>query len=162
MSNTTVVKVVVQELTKYGFKANGKFVNYSKQITEADKAKVVPGAAFEAEYYIADSGKEYLNKVLGNTSVVHDSPKAEAKPDADRAKHFTPKFEKKTPAVADSDKMSKADWSAKDRNMMIGGRSHDAAVLVAAALTVGCTIPEALKQYQNALEGLLKIADEVK
>lgn len=172
MANTVIVKVKVQELTKYGFKANDRYVGLSKNLSESDKTKLVPGAFFEAEFYIADSGKEYLNKVLRpiaedvmgafvSTPETRKEDKTQPGVDTSRAKHFVPKFIKKE-TVSDSEKMTKADWNQKDRNMMIGGRSHDAAVLVAAALTVGVSVADALKQYREALEGLLKIAEEVK
>lgn len=166
MASTTVVKVTVEELTKYGFKANGRYVNYSKQLSETDKTKVVPGASFEAEYYVADSGKEYLNKIV-NTRASQTPPvavvaEALAKAvDTERAKKFTPKFTKKEEAVSNS--MSKADWAAKDRNMMIGGRSHDAAVIVAAMVNVSSLdVSGALETYKTILDGMLKIAEEVK
>jgi hypothetical protein len=169
MATNQVVKVQVQELTKYGFKNNGKFVNYSKNLSEGDKAHVVPGAEFEAEFYIADSGKEYLNKILivkdvsGNpneqkavTSETQKGPTV----DVDRAKRFTPKFTKK---ADDTEKMSKADWNQKDRNMMIGGRSHDAAVIVAAMVnTEAMDKEQALARYRFILEGMLSIAEEIK
>lgn len=161
MASTTIVKVKVQELTKYGFKANDKFVNYSKQFK--DQAMVVPGAAFEAEYYISDGGKEYLNKILSNSVVSSFAPAINSEPKADtqRAKKFTPKFNKPVSAASDSEKMSKADWSAKDRSQLIGGLSHDAAAITAAL--VACTsVEDPLKLYKSLLEGMLKIREEVK
>ncbi len=155
MASTTVVKVKVQELSKYGFKANDRYVGYSKLFK--DQARVVPGAEFDAEFYVADSGKEYLNKIL---SEVPSTPSV-AVADTERAKKFTPKFNK--PAVAaDSEKMSKADWSAKDRSQLIGGLSHDAAQLVLAAITVGVDVSKALEMHKDALVGLLKLREEVK
>lgn len=160
MAQNTVVKVRVQELTKYGFKANDRYVNYSKNLSESDKAKVVPGAEFEAEYYVADSGKEYLNKVLSTSGVTKPITDVNPPVDVARAKKFTPKFEKKT-SVDNS--MSKADWAQKDRNMMIGGRSHDAAVIVAAMVNVNSLdVQGALLAYKELLEGMLTIAEEVK
>lgn len=108
MSQTTVVKVKVEEMSKFGFKANGRYVNYSKQLSDADKANVVPGAEFEAEYFIADSGKEYLNKILSSV----EAPKV----DTARAKKFTPKYEKKTDAPTSAG-LSKDEWAAKDRRI---------------------------------------------
>jgi hypothetical protein len=156
MASTTVVKVKVEELTKYGFRANGRYVNFSKQFT--DQAKVVPGAEFEAEFYVADSGKEYLNKVLNAVAKVDVSKviaPASAVVDVERAKKFTPKFEKK----ADADKMSKAEWSAKDRSQLIGGLSHDAAAITAVMLTLQVynNTDEVLKCYKQVLEGMIAI-----
>lgn len=182
MSQTTIVKCKVEELSKYGFKANGKYVNYSKQITEEDKAKVVPGAEFEAEYYVADSGKEYLNKVLSvkytDGSMVSTRPLAIApvvlrqeatavgpaitvtKVDTERAKKFTPKF---TKAAAVDNTMSKAEWSAKDRSQLIGGLSHDAAAITAAMIATSVMgQAEAVLAYKQILVQMLSIREEVK
>lgn len=170
MPSTTVVKVKIEELSKYGFKANGKYVGLSKQLKDADKARLVPGAEFEAEYYIADSGKEYLNKILimsdvSAPGVTLPSVAAKAAVDTERAKKFTPKFNKPE-TKADPDKMSKAEWSAKDRSQLIGGLSHDAAAVAVAVLNLdGSNEPgteSALRVYKTLLEGMLKIREEVK
>lgn len=113
MASTTVVKVKVEELTKFGYKANGKYVNYSKNLSESDKALVVPGAEFEAEYYVADSGKEYLNKIVARASHVETPKEAPVivKPTL------------KTPEViaasvsAKNETMTRQDWEAKDRRI---------------------------------------------
>lgn len=171
MATTQVVKCRVEALTKYGFKMNGRYVNFSKQFKESDKVGIVPGAEFEAEFYVADSGKEYLNRVtsfapihtLQVAEVISSSmptaPKPEAKVDESRAKHFTPKFKAK-----DDTSMSKADWQAKDRSQLIGGLSHDAAALVAAMISVVgdlATLDHALVAYKKVLEGMIKIRTEV-
>lgn len=103
MAQTTVVKVKVQELTKYGFKANDRYVGLSKNLSEADKTRLVPGAEFEAEYYVADSGKEYLNKIVGQVSTAKPSETTVTKP------AFKPKYQKK-----DDSGLSKEEWAAKD------------------------------------------------
>ena len=60
--------------------------------------------------------------------------------------------------------MTKAEWSAKDRSQLIGGLSHDAATIVAAAMTLQPfnSTDEVLLFYKRVLEGLLRIRDEVK
>lgn len=168
MATTTIVKVKIEELSKYGFKANGKYVGLSKQLPEADKTKIVPGAEFEAEYYVADSGKEYLNKIVktltnATTETPVNTPTAiTTKVDTERAKKFLPKFVKKD-VISDSEKMSKADWSAKDRSQLIGGLSHDAATLAAVVININSLDAEsALSIYKVFLEGMLKIREEVK
>lgn len=115
MATTQMVKVTVEELTKFGYKANGKFVNYSKQLSDKDKALVVPGASFEAEYYIADSGKEYLNKVLNGvaTSTVKAIPQTVVKPTTK-----TPVINAETTLPFKKDEaMTRQDWDAKDRRI---------------------------------------------
>jgi len=137
MATNQVVKVKVEELTKYGFKANGRYVNYSKQFNESDKANIVPGVEFEAEYYIANSGKEYLNKILSfNTSQktkTVTAPVVEAKPDTARAKHFTPKFNKEK---APDNSMSKEEWAAKDQRISRQGVIQAAVIALAPVVSL--------------------------
>lgn len=103
MSETKVVTAVVEELSKYGFKSNGRYVNYSKSLKEADKALVVPGASFEAEYFVSDSGKEYLNRIIKSVTAKTES-KAKAKPE---------EAKKETKGEA----MTRSDWDAKDKRI---------------------------------------------
>jgi len=157
MSQTTVVKVKVEELSKYGFKANGRYVNYSKQITEADKARVVPGAEFEAEYFVSDSGKEYLNKIVARSPKVDapkvETPKAatEAKPnvDSDRAKRFTPKFNKEK---APDNSMSKEEWAAKDQRISRQGVIQAAVIALAPVVSLDVLPEEAVKLATEMLK----------
>ena len=114
MASTIVADVAVQELTKYGFKADNEYVNYSKNLPEADRAKVVPGVKFQAELYVADSGKKYLNKVFSTLQkaqsvkkeVVHETPKAE-----------TPKAVASPKTTENKGEMTRTDWDAKDRRI---------------------------------------------
>lgn len=144
MANTTVVMVKVEELSKFGYKANGKYVNYSKQLSDADKARVVPGAEFEAEYFVADSGKEYLNKVLrapGNTQ----GPATGV--DTARAKKFTPKYEKKGEAISAG--LSKDEWAAKDRRISRQG-CIQVAVQVESTFEKAAELAEKMLEFVNA------------
>ena len=154
MSNTTVMKLKVKSLGKFGFftEDSTRGYNYSKNFSEADKAKVVPGVEFEGEVYTAESGAQYLNKIVNTVSLSVEQPKSKA-------------VEKKeTRPEAKSDTMTKAEWSAKDRSQLIGGLSHDAATLTAAAMSLQPynNTEEVLKEYKLILEGLLKIREEVK
>jgi hypothetical protein len=144
MAQTTVVTVTVEELSKYGFKANGRYVGLSKQLSETDKAMIVPGATFEAEFYIADSGKEYLNKVL------KASPKAvtDINPPVDTArakkytpKAFTPKFKKEEKGEA----MTRADWDAKDQRISRQGAVQAAVIALAPVVSLENLPEEAIK-----------------
>lgn len=114
MAQTIAVKVTIQELSKYGYKANGEYVGLSKQLSESDKAKLVPGASFEAEYYVADSGKQYLNKILttGTAPAAVSLPVVTAVP----VKTFKPKYEKKADSSISAG-LSKDEWAAKDRRI---------------------------------------------
>ena len=153
MANNTVVKVKVEELTKYGFKNNGKYVNYSKQLAEADKAKVVPGAEFEAEFYVADSGKEYLNKILNTKAIISDirTPVTDITPpvDQERAKRFTPKFVKKE--IPDNT-MSKQEWADKDHRISRQGAVQAAVIALAPIVSLELLPTEAVKLARQMLE----------
>src|SRR6202142_2828405 len=150
MAINQVVKVTVEALTKFGYKANGKFVNYSKNLPEADKARVVPGAMFEAEYYIADSGKEYLNKIV---AVAPTQPKAapvtDINPpvDQERARKFTPKFTKKA-----DDSMSKEEWAAKDQRISRQGVIQAAVIALAPVVSLEQLPEEAVKLATEMLK----------
>lgn len=158
MANTQVEKIKVKGFSKFGFQLeNGEYINFSKTIKDADKGRIVPGGEFEVEMYRADSGKGYVNKVLGSSTVA-----APVVPPL-----VAPVF-KNTPTVkllakkAEDNSMSKSDWAAKDRSMMVGGLSHDAAVLAAAAATANVPIEQLLKDYRTSLDLLLGIRAEVK
>lgn len=148
MSNNTVVKVKVQELTKYGFKNNGKFVNYSKNLFEGDKARVVPGAEFEAEFYVADSGKEYLNKIL-STPPIKAITDVNPPVDTERTKRFTPKYTKKD-AVDNS--MSKEEWAQKDQRISRQGAVQAAVIALAPVVSLEQLPSEAIKLAKSMLE----------
>ncbi len=169
MSSTVKERIKVDELSKFGFKVGAEYVNFSKHLPEGDKTNVVPGAEFEAELFVADSGKRYLNKIIGGSTKPYSSlvSGAEQHPHVDEVKlaaekakkPFMPKFQKKEEVA--SDKMSKSEWQAKDRSQLIGGLSHDAAAITASL--VACTaVDDPLKLYKSLLEGMLKIRDEVK
>lgn len=160
MASTTVVKVRVQELSKFGFKNSDRYVNYSKQLKDSDKMKVVPGAEFEAEFYVSDSGKEYLNKILSEVvQPKKNEPKATVKAEAKETKKAEPAGLGSLSAT-----MSKADWSNKDRSQLIGGLSHDAATLSVAIMNVQGTtdVSEAVSLFEEVLKGLIKVRDGVK
>lgn len=162
MSNVTVVKVKVDELSKYGYKANGKFVNYSKQLSDSDKARVVPGAEFEAEYFVADSGKEYLNKIVSpiqtraeqdrviaaiDVNKLPNLPNGVVKPDTERAKRFTPKFTKKeTP----DNTMSKQEWAEKDQRISRQGAVQASAIALAPVVSLE-QLPEEMVKLATAM-----------
>jgi hypothetical protein len=157
MAQTNVMDVEVKALTKFGFQnEKGEYVGWSKNFKEGDKTQVVPGRKFSVEMYIADSGKQYVNKVIRLLGV-EDKPLVAPV----FAKTPTAKPLAKAPA---SETMSKAEWSAKDRSQLIGGLSHDAAAITAAMFGYmsGVDVPEALKTYKELLEGMLKIRDEVR
>ncbi len=109
MATSVKEKVNVEQLSKYGFKAGGEYYNWSKNITEEHKGKVVPGAAFDMDIYVADSGKKYVNAVNGMLEA-GSVPKTEAKFNA--PKTAGPAYTGRKASTDDS--MSKAEWAAKD------------------------------------------------
>jgi hypothetical protein len=151
MANTIVANVEVAELTKYGFKdGNGAYVGWGKQLKDSEKTPVVPGRVFEMELYIADSGKQYVNKVLKQLEIGSGTPVKSTTGVPKPVLNVTPQV---------------TDWAAKDRSQLIGGLSHDAATLTAAFASMFSDVADtesALKLYQDFLVGMLKIRDQVK
>jgi len=128
MSSTVMKQLTVQELTKFGFKAEGRYINWSKNLDEKAKIPVVPGRTFQFELYVADSSKEYVNKVLQMIEIAdvpyerQNAPKTdvktETKADIARARKYTPKetMTVATSVIADKP-MTRTDWDAKDRRI---------------------------------------------
>jgi hypothetical protein len=152
MANTTVTKVTVIELTKYGFKdQRGLYIGYSKQLKDADKVNIVPGRTLEVEMYVADSGKEYVNKVLSHDDVkpTNNLPKTVAKIPGTTS---GPVVYKKTETATEA--MTRADWDAKDTRISRQG-AIQAAVQAVAHLGLTATkdvFPTAEKLAEQMLE----------
>ena len=144
MAQTKQVDVVVEELSKYGFKAGGEYIGLSKHLPESDKTKLVPGATFRAEYYVSDGGKQYLNKILGQTV---DAPK-QGPVDTERARKFTPKYEKKD-AAPTSAGLSKDEWAAKDRRISRQG-CIQVAVQVLSDFEAATELAEKMLEFVNS------------
>ena len=156
MATTQIDKIQVSELSKFGFKVGNEFVNYSKQLPEADKTRVVPGAEFDAEMYVADSGKRYLNKIIQSTAVstsevmAHQAPALNKNPavDIERAKKFVPKFQKKETA---DNSMSKDEWAAKDQRISRQGVIQAAVIALAPVVSLDLLPIEAIKLANTML-----------
>jgi hypothetical protein len=153
MATTQIVKVQVEAMSKYGYKANGKYVGLSKQLSDADKARLVPGASFDAEYYVADSGKEYLNKIV---SMNTPKPVTDMNPpiDTERAvkntpKAFKPSFTKK--AEATSAGLSKEEWKMKDQRISRQGVIQAAVIALAPVVSLEQLPEEAIKLAETML-----------
>jgi hypothetical protein len=153
MPSTIVADVAVQELTKFGFKMNNEYVNYSKNLSEGDRVKVVPGVKFQAELYVADSGKKYLNKIFSMLQK------------ADPVKKETPVIKASMPKTSDkvvtapfktkSEEMTRADWDNKDRRISRQG------VIQAAVQALTGVYPTVTELYDAAEELALKMLDFV-
>jgi hypothetical protein len=145
MASTLTENVAVTELSKYGVKVGNEYYNWSKQIKESDKGKVVPGGTYAMDLYVADSGKRYINSVNGEIlvpkEVTHPQVKVETSVkavDVGRAKKYTPKAEV-------SAGLSKDEWAAKDRRIsrqgciqvavQVAGTFEEAVVLADKMLT---------------------------
>ncbi len=158
MANTNIMDVEIKALTKYGFQdGTGAYVGWSKNFKEADKGQVVPGRKFSVEMYIADSGKQYVNKILRALEASVTPPIVAPV----FAKTPTAKPLAKAPV---SETMTKADWNNKDRSQLIGGLSHDSATLVAAMLAMRPieNTSEVITLFSEVLNGLLQVRDSLK
>lgn len=111
-NKNTVVSVKVEKLTKFGYADEKGFVSYSKNLTDHDKALVVPGSEFEAEIYTAESGARYLNKIVARAPHV-TAPKAKVEVKA----AVTVTEKPKVPAEPKGEVMARSDWDAKDRRI---------------------------------------------
>lgn len=147
--------IVVEKNGKYGPMVGGVYYSFSKFYKGN---KVFPeGSSLDVDVYTSDSGKKYINSVVGE-------PVAEAKPVAKKA----PNVEAQSISgiasglVNSKTAVQTTDWAAKDRSQLVGGRSHDAAALVNTALVTGTDLDEVLKLYKKALEEVLTMAGEVK
>jgi len=137
MAQTKTATVVVEELSKYGFKANGEYINYSKKFSESDKAKVVPGATFEAELFVSDGGKAYLNKILAGVIPVTQSAPVKTEKTVTVKHEFKPK---KT-----DDSMSKEEWNQKDKRISRQG-------IIQVAVQVAGTFEDAVELANKMLK----------
>lgn len=130
----SVETITPEKQGKFGPMANGVFYSFSK-FYKGPKDLAV-GVPVEVDVYVSDTGKKYINAVIGETKVA--------------------------PKVAKTAESKQTDWPAKDRSQLVGGRSHDAVELVNTSLVTATPLPEVLKLYREALEGVLKVAEEVK
>lgn len=153
--------IKVKNLSKFGVQLeSGEYVNWEKTIKDAEKGSVVPGGEYVVEMRRAESGKGYI---VGVSAGVISAPKIVAPVFKD-----TPTIES-VPSVAampmpkvKAQVEVKTDWAAKDRSQLIGGLSHDAAELAAAAVAYNVPVSSLINQYKLALEALIKIREDVK
>ncbi len=151
----TVLKVT--GLSKFGFFAEGeeKGIYFERDIPESVRGKFIVGAELPVTLRVTNTGTKYVTGLNENPTplvapVFNNMPLAKA----EQPKVVVPK--------TNSETMSKADWNAKDRSMMVGGLSHDSAVLVAAAATANTSVELLLKDYIDILKALIQIRDEIK
>lgn len=150
-------KLVVAQLSKFGFKVGEEYINFSKNLPEGDKAKVVPGLEAEMELYVADSGKRYLNKLVSVVpaakvlakAVIETAETPKVLPDTERAKRFTPKFQKKE---VTGDAMTRSDWDAKDTRISRQGAIQAAYNSLAPVVSLEKLPAEAEKAALHMLE----------
>lgn len=140
MASTMKQTVTIGELSKWGPKVGDEYFSFSKKIKEADKARIVPGAVLELDLYVADSGKKYINSVLGNSFAL-EAPKLVAPvfKDTPVAKPI------KAAASKKSEEMTRADWDAKDLRI-----SRQGVIQAAVQAVAGFSTQEDL--YKNAEE----------
>ncbi len=154
----TIVKV--KSLSKFGFFVEGedKGLYFDRSLLEADRGRFVPGAEIPVILRVAESGTKYVTAIShGVASRYADKAGIDGHPEETKA---TPVATPKT--AVKSEVMSKADWNAKDRSMMVGGLSHDSASLVNTALAYNVDIKTVLTMYEGALSALLTIRENVK
>lgn len=150
--------MTVQELTRYGFKANNEYINWHPDIPQDQKGIVVPGGVYQVTYTVNTSGKKYATGVTASK----DAP-APLKAGDKLTPTVTNQPVKQEAVIGNSAKGT--DWAAKDRSQLIGGLSHDAAELTVALVRVQGSLDNTqaiLAAYKEFLEGLIQIRNEVK
>lgn len=160
MASTQTETIKVKQLSKFGFQLeSGEYVNVSKTLKDSEKGKIIPGGQYDVEMYRSDAGKGYINKLL-SSALVAPAGVAPVFNKTPVAKPVETKPLAAKPNV--SEVMSKAEWNAKDRSMMLGGLAHDAAVLAAASVTANVPIEAVLTSFEFAFGVLIKLREEVK
>jgi hypothetical protein len=136
MASTTVMNVEVVKLTPYGFK-DGKdnYVNWSKTFKDADKVPVIPGRSFEMEMYIADSGKQYVNKIIRQMDTVV-TVASNVLPVSHKVTGTAPSVRASVTPAVNSSLMSKDEWADKDRRISRQGCIQAAVQAVSGLSTV--------------------------
>jgi len=121
--------------------------NWSKNIKEAEKGKIVPGASFDMDIYVADSGKKYVNSVNGMLEV-GSVPKTAPKYNAPKTVSTTAYTGRKSTT---DDTMSKAEWAAKDQRISRQGCIQAAVQALAPALAIDVLFENASKLADQML-----------
>lgn len=152
MANTTLVKIRVNRLGKYGFFADGieRGINYSSKFNEADKPKIVPGAEFDGELYVSDAGAQYLNRIVSFTPASVVTPKVVKEETKEVKKAFKPTYTKKED-TKDSP-MTREDWDAKDKRISRQGVIQAAVQALAPIVSLELLPEEAVKLADRMLE----------
>lgn len=153
---TNVQTLIVAESLKGKFGPQikdvaGSFYSFSKFYKGDTEFPV--GTSLQVDVYVTGKGGKYLN----SAEVVA----GQAAPVEDKKITTKPLVLPKTPKASET--MTKADWGMKDRSMLVGGLSHDAAVLAAVLVNVNSLDSKgALAVYKELLEGMLLIREQVK
>ncbi len=142
--------VVIESLGKWGPKIGGTYYSFSKKISDGDKGKLVPGGTFEVDIWTAESGKKYINSVLGST-IIAPPIVAPVLANVPLAKAYTPAAKKLVAAVKD-DSMTRADWDSKDRRISRQGLWQAAIQAVAPLVALEQIAAEAEKLADAGLE----------
>lgn len=173
MSNNIQETVVVEAITQYGIKANGKFLNLSPNLKNSG---VTPthfnvGETYLVEIYTGPKGGKSINSYAAVTPALVQTPVIPLPPPPSLPRttvHETPApggVAPVAPAVKkeDSEKMTKADWAAKDKSIeclalvMSGLKSP-----MLAQLVVGKNNRDALLTFREVVEEAAILCDELK
>jgi ribonucleotide reductase alpha subunit len=118
-------------------------------LSEADKGRIVPGFSFQAETYTADSGKQYVNKILTGVketviqkSVVTNTPAVAVK------KAFVPKA--KVEEISKG--LSKEEWKSKDERISRQGLIQASLIALAPVVSIEILFQEAKKLADQGLQ----------
>lgn len=155
--------IKVKQLAKFSVVTeSGEYINWDKTCPDSEKGTVVGGGEYEMEIERTESGKGRIlsvkkTNVTAAPTIV--APVFNNTPVVEPIKETVKQLAK----MAGADTYTgKTDWAAKDRSMMIGGMSHDAAVLAAAAATANVPLESLLSDYNKALGEMLRLREAIK
>lgn len=161
--NKQLLHINVSAKSKFGIldKNTEKWFNplKSEMLKEFEVGKAY---SVELEDTTAANGKTYTNIV---SITGRETPTAVAAAGVTTAEVKTPYVKKDYSKFKPREvkaTLSKEEWAAKDRSQLVGGLSHDAATLVAAAVTSGVPVEQVIEKFKVVLAGLIKARDEVK
>lgn len=173
MSNTAQETVLVETVTQFGIRSNGKNYGISPRLKEAGTTpdKFQKGATYLVEVYTGPKGGKSINSfaLVGTSAPVASvpSPVPSLPPTTLAATPAPGGVPPVTPAVkkadVDSEKMTKKDWANKDRTIELQAimKSTLESPMVA-QLAVGKRIEEVLETVKTVYEFSLALYDSKK
>lgn len=172
MSNTVQEQLTVEAVTQYGVRSNGKNYGISPRLKDSgtEPNTFQKGATYIVEVYTGPKGGKSINSfalITGTVNTRTNTSPVPSLPLTTTQETVAPKgiapVAPANKAVIDPEKMSKADWSRKDRTIELQAimKSTLESPMVA-QLAVGKRIEEVLQTVKAVYEFSLDLYDSKK